>query len=89
MRSTPRTIYRMYWHAGKRATLSAGGHANEQSFLVSRSDIAVQGYDLSLNRYKEVVHDKVDHRAPREIIAELRALEAEIAKGLSELEGMM
>lgn len=61
----------------------------EQSFLVSRSDIAEQGYDLSLSRYKEVVHDEVDHRAPREIIAELKALEAEITKGLFELERLV
>lgn len=61
----------------------------EQSFLVSRSEIAAQGYDLSLNRYKEVVHDDVDHRAPREIITELIAIEADITKGLIELKGMV
>jgi hypothetical protein len=29
-----------------------------------------QGYDLSLNRTKELVHDKVEHRPPLEILAE-------------------
>ena len=33
-----------------------------QSFCVPKADIAAQGYDLSLNRYKEVVHEEV--RAP-------------------------
>ncbi len=61
----------------------------EQSFLVPKADIAAAGYDLSLNRYKEVVHDEVEHRSPREIIAELKGLEAEIADGLAELEGMV
>lgn len=61
----------------------------EQSFLVPKADIAAQGYDLSLNRYKEVTHEDVDHKPPREIIAELKALEADIAKGLAELEGMV
>src|SRR5690348_16482296 len=42
-----------------------------QSFCVPKADIASQGYDLSLNRYKEVVHDVVDHRAPKEILADL------------------
>jgi type I restriction enzyme M protein len=32
----------------------------EQSFCVPKADIAAQGYDLSLNRYKEVVHEEVD-----------------------------
>ncbi|PWG74668.1 DNA methyltransferase, partial [Enterococcus hirae] len=27
-----------------------------QSFCVPKADIAAQGYDLSINRYKEVVH---------------------------------
>lgn len=61
----------------------------DQSFCVPKVDIAAQGYDLSLNRYKEVVHDEVEHRAPIEIIADLEALEDEISKGLTELKAML
>lgn len=32
-----------------------------QSFCVPKADIEAQGYDLSLNRYKEVVHEAVEH----------------------------
>ena len=39
-----------------------------QSFCVPKADIAAQGYDLSLNRYKEVVHEEVAHRPPGEIL---------------------
>lgn len=60
-----------------------------QSFTVSRDDIAAAGYDLSLNRYKEVVHEAADHRPPKEIIAELLVLEDEIATGLKELEAIL
>jgi type I restriction enzyme M protein len=56
-----------------------------QSFCVPKSEIAGQGYDLSLHRYKEVVHDNVDHRAPLDILGELDAIEAEIQQGLSDL----
>jgi type I restriction enzyme M protein len=49
-----------------------------QSFLVPKSEIAAQGYDLSLNRYREVEHDEVEHRTPAEILAELINLEREI-----------
>jgi hypothetical protein len=31
---------------------------------VPKADIVAQGYDLSLNRYKEVVHEDVEHRDP-------------------------
>lgn len=61
----------------------------EQSFTVPKADIVAQGYDLSLNRYKEVVHDEVEHRSPLEIIADIEALEKEIADGLAELKAML
>ena len=48
-----------------------------------------QGYDLSLNRYKELVHNEVEHRPPLEILAELRAIEQETLQGIEELEGML
>jgi type I restriction enzyme M protein len=60
-----------------------------QSFCVPKADIVAQGYDLSLNRYKEVVHEEVDHRAPKDIIADLARLEAEIQQGMKELEGLL
>lgn len=60
-----------------------------QSFAVPKAEIAGADYDLSINRYKEVVHDTAEHRAPKEIIAELKALETEIAQGLDELEAML
>jgi type I restriction enzyme M protein len=60
-----------------------------QSFCVPKAEIKAAGYDLSISRYKEVVHQAAEHRPPEEIIAELRALEREIADGLDELEGML
>ncbi len=60
-----------------------------QSFLVPKKDIAAQNYDLSLNRYKEVVHAEVAHRPPAEILKALEELEAEIQQGMKELEGML
>src|SRR5439155_7322745 len=60
-----------------------------QSFCVPKADIAAQGYDLSLNRYKEVVHEEVAHRPPGEILQNLGKLEAEIQQSMKELEGML
>ena len=60
-----------------------------QSFCVPKADIAANGYDLSLNRYKEVVHAPVQHRPPQEILAELARLEDEITRGMKALEGML
>ena len=60
-----------------------------QSFCVPKADIAAQGYDLSINRYKEVVHEAVEHEHPLEILTKLRQLEDEIQAGMLELEGML
>lgn len=60
-----------------------------QSFTVTREEIAAPDYDLSLNRYKEVVHEAAEHQPPKDIIAELLELEDAIAKGLKELEAML
>ena len=60
-----------------------------QSFCVPKTDIADHGYDLSLNRYKEVVYEAVEHRAPREILVGLAKLEEEIQRGVKEIEGMI
>ena len=61
----------------------------EQSFLVPKEEIASNDYDLSINRYKQVVHEVIEYDPPAKILAELKDLEAQIARGLSELEGMM
>jgi len=69
-----------------------GEHKNPrtaQSFCVPKADIASQGYDLSLNRYKEVVYEAVAHRSPNEILKSLATMEAEIQQGMNELERML
>jgi type I restriction enzyme M protein len=61
----------------------------EQSFCVPKADIVAQGYDLSLNRYKEVVHEEADHRPPLEILADIAKIEEDIQRGVEELEEML
>jgi type I restriction enzyme M protein len=61
----------------------------EQSFCVPKAEIVAQDYDLSINRYREVIHEDVVHRPPEEIIAELTVLEAEIQDGLRTLESLV
>src|SRR5581483_10706437 len=61
----------------------------DQSFCVPKSDIVANGFDLSINRYKELLRDEVEHRSPGEILDELSALEEEIQRGIDELKAMM
>ena len=61
----------------------------EQSFFVDKSEIVNNGYDLSINKYKEVEYVPVEYPPTSEIIAELKRIEADIEKGLEELEAML
>ena len=61
----------------------------EQSFCVSKADIAASGYELSINRYKNLVYDEILCPPPAEVLSELAALEDEIAKDLEELRVMI
>jgi type I restriction enzyme M protein len=61
----------------------------DQSFCVPKGDIVGNDYDLSINRYKEVVHAVGEHLPPKVILAKLAVLEAEIQAGMKELEGML
>ena len=67
----------------------AGRGRTEQSFFVPKQEIAGNGYDLSINKYKKVEYVPVEYPPTAEIMAELRRLEKEIAEGLAELEGML
>ena len=75
------------WQA--RTTTERQRPRTAQSFCVPKADLQAQGYDLSLNRYKEVVHEAVDHESPAKILADLKQLEAEIQQGMAELERML
>jgi len=60
-----------------------------KAFFVPKADIVAQDYDLSLNRYKKVVHAEVQYDPPKVILAKLKVLESEIAADLKELEEML
>ena len=77
------------WNGENRKDRSEFADRTAQCFSVPKADIAAQGYDLSLNRYKEVVHEEIAHRPPGEILESLRELEAEIQTGMNELQAML
>ena len=60
-----------------------------QSFCVPKAHIAANSYDLSINRYKEIVYDEIDYPSPAEILDELTALEQDILKGIDDLKAML
>ena len=75
------------WQARSGAELERPRTA--QSFCVPAAEIAAHGYDLSINRYKEIARERVEHRSPQEILEDLSRLEGEIEREVAELQGLL
>ncbi|MBU5292958.1 type I restriction-modification system subunit M [Anaerosalibacter bizertensis] len=61
----------------------------EKSFLVPKEEIAENNYDLSINRYKEIVYEEIEYEAPEKIIENIRKLEEEVYAGLDNIEKLV
>ena len=48
----------------------------EQSFFVDKQDIVNNDYDLSINKYKEVVYEQVEYEPTEVIIDKIEKIEA-------------
>jgi type I restriction enzyme M protein len=61
----------------------------DKSFLVPFVDIQANDWDLSINRYKEVVYDEVTYAQPSVIIQDIKNLQEENKQQLLILEEML
>lgn len=65
------------------------GDKTQKAFVVDAADIKANKYDLSINRYKEVVYEEETFDPPKKILKKLKKLELDILKDLDELEAML
>ena len=61
----------------------------DKSFMVSKQEIVDNGYDLSINKYKEIVQEKVEYESPKVILKEIMDMEEDFQKQLKELEELL
>ncbi len=61
----------------------------EQSFMVPFAEIKENDWDLSINRYKEVVYEQVEYDPPEKIIADIEQLDKERSEALAALKEML
>ena len=74
------------WTSGPKGRAEeASRKRSEQSFFVPKADIVANDYDLSINRYKEVVYETVEYDSPAEILARLEKIDEEIAEQMAAL----
>lgn len=61
----------------------------EQSFLVPAEEIRENGYDLSINKYKEVEYQKVEYPPTENLLREIEDLQKELMEELAKLRRMI
>ncbi|MBO9131243.1 class I SAM-dependent DNA methyltransferase [Bacillus sp. 165] len=61
----------------------------EQSFFVSVEEIREQGYDLSINKYKEFVYEEIEYKSTNEIFKSIELMEKVIIEDISSLKAML
>lgn len=61
----------------------------DKSFFVYKEEIVNNNYDLSINRYKEIIQEKVEYENPKVIFKQIMDMEDEFQKQLKELEELL
>lgn len=61
----------------------------EKSFFVSKEEIIENDYDLSINKYKEIIVEKKEYEDPKVILKRVIDMESELQQKLKELEGIL
>jgi type I restriction enzyme M protein len=61
----------------------------QKSFLIPKADIVTNDYDLSINRYKEIIYDEVVYEKPQVLIADIKAIDKKRLDAMLDLEKML
>ena len=61
----------------------------EQSFFVPIEEIVSNNYDLSINKYKEVIYEKVEYEPTEVILKKIEQIELEIQAEFAELKKLL
>jgi|TARA_R110002033_G_scaffold63018_1_gene113916 type I restriction enzyme M protein len=66
-----------------------GSDRTQKSFFVPIKEIEEADYDLSINRYKELVYRETSYDKPEKILEDIEEIDKKISKGLKELKGLV
>ena len=61
----------------------------DKSFLVPFDEIKANNWDLSFNKYKEIIYEEIEYAAPTEIIKDIETLDQERNQALAALKQML
>ncbi len=75
--------------ADNQRTTDNFGDRTQKSFLIPKTDIVANDYDLSINRYKEIIYDEVVYEKPQTLIADIKAIDKKRLAAMLDLEKML
>ena len=58
----------------------------DKSFFVPRDEIVANGYDLTVNKYKEVERERIEYDKPELVLARIKSLQTEIDQAIANYE---
>ena len=61
----------------------------EQSFLVPMAEIVANDYDLSLNRYKEIVYEAIAYDKPQTLVERIEATDKKRMELIGKLKNLL
>lgn len=61
----------------------------DKSFFVPVEEIRENGYDLSINKYKQTVYEAVEYRSVQEILTNLYELQIQFSEGMEKLNDLL
>lgn len=61
----------------------------EKSFFVDKEEIMKSGYNLLINKYKKVIHERVEYENPKIIFKQITDMDYEFKEKLKELEELL
>jgi len=82
-------LWEMFWTGGITNPLDVIEQITYFMFIRDLDEIDNSQKNLSINKYKKSAYIEETYPHPREILAEINVLEAEIQSGLRELEGLL
>lgn len=77
------------WNGSDTFPLADFEDRTKKAFYVPKDEIVGNKYDLSINRYREIVYEEIEYDKPKDILTKLRDLENEILTDIDELESML
>ena len=58
----------------------------DKSFFVPKADIVANGYDLTINKYKEVERERITYEKPEVVLARIKSLQNDINDAIAKYE---